>query len=191
MYSSGSRRIFVNIPRVRALLERAEARRTDPIPQAEAVLAHELTHVLQHQYAGGGGGGGESEARLMLREGHGTWVAEQALSGAAREQARLEGGVHRLSDPAVSAEERPYVFGHAAGAPGATAPDAAAALSVLGSVPSVPPTEVSAEWAVLAVEAGVRGGSTCAAATATWRPRVVPAEAGLLDRFEAAGCRFN
>lgn len=78
-----------------------------------------------------------------------------------------------------------------AGAPGANAPDAAAALSVLGSVPSVPPTEVSAEWAVLAVEAGVRGGSTCAAATATWRPRVVPAEAGLLDRFEAAGCRFN
>lgn len=111
MYSPSSLRIFVNIPRVRALLERAEARRTDPIPQAEAVLAHELTHALQHQYAGGGG---ESAARQMLAEGHATWVAEQALSGAAREQARLEGGIHRLADPEVPTDQRPYVFGHAA-----------------------------------------------------------------------------
>jgi hypothetical protein len=75
--------------------------------------------------------------------------------------------------------------------PGATAPEAAAALSALGAVAPVPPKEVSSEWAVLVVEVSVRKGSTCAAATAEWRARVVPVEAELLDRFEAAGCRFN
>jgi hypothetical protein len=392
LYSPSSRRIFVNIPRVRTLLERAEARRTDPIPQAEAVLAHELAHALQHQYAGTS----DAAAALVLQEGHATWVAERALTGAAREQARLEGGIHRLADPEVPADQRPYVFGHAAvstlhdalgpeavwtllrtppalkileglaagqrrpawpppdfpaalglgfdepevaqtgawelaaalmddyrvqrvrdagpalmakwearpmraeaavllfdnpeaasevlafrtgsvgrsqfyllfdpgslrsirvlrsvaglkkgpdfeegmtvevatygtppyreawirwGAelrvlatqgltaptlraalaavarmpptgrpPGATAPEAAAALSALGAVAPVPPKEVSSEWAVLVVEVSVRKGSTCAAATAEWRARVVPVEAELLDRFEAAGCRFN
>ena len=109
VYSSATRRIYVNIPQLREMLRRAEARRTDPRPQALAVITHELAHALQHQYGGPG-----SVAGTMIREGHATWLADRALSGAAREQARQEAGLHRLGSADLTPELRPYVVGYAA-----------------------------------------------------------------------------
>jgi hypothetical protein len=49
LYRPARTRIEVSIPVLRDLLRGVEYAELDPMPQVRCVLAHELTHALQHQ----------------------------------------------------------------------------------------------------------------------------------------------
>ncbi len=111
VYVNGETTIFVNSDRVGAFLSAMESWKGSAEAHMRCVMAHELTHALQHQR-------GESpppdEAGTLLLEGHATWVAAQVCDPRLRDIGNAATGTHLLQSALLKPAQRPYVVGEAA-----------------------------------------------------------------------------